>query len=60
MKDNNNKQNVDDTLKEMTENPRQALKEDYNQTKSDMQNVKEGAKDKLGMDNDEEKGREIR
>jgi hypothetical protein len=36
-----NKQHVTDTIKEMKDDPKQALKEDYEQTKADMKNMKE-------------------
>ncbi len=41
MDTHNNKTHFTDTVKDMKENPKEALKEDYNQTKADMQNVKE-------------------
>jgi hypothetical protein len=36
-----NKQHVTDTIKEMKDDPKQALKEDYEQTKADMENMKD-------------------
>jgi hypothetical protein len=50
MKDDN-KQHATDTLRDLTKNPKEALKEDYDQTKADMQQMKE----KVMGDDDEEK-----
>ncbi len=38
---NDNKQNVGDTLKEMKDDPKKALEEDFEQTKADMSNIKD-------------------
>ncbi len=39
--EDNNKQNVDDTMRDMTKDPKEALKKDYEQTKADMKGMKE-------------------
>jgi hypothetical protein len=57
MKDEN-KTNVGDTLRNMKDNPKEAMKEDYNQTKADMKAAKENAQEKakgaLGEEDSEE------
>jgi hypothetical protein len=49
MKDDN-KTHVSDTLKDLKDDPKEALQNDYEQTKADMQNIK----DKATSRNDEE------
>ena len=38
---NDNKQYVNDTIREMGDDPKKALEEDYEQTKADMKNIKD-------------------
>lgn len=40
------KQNVTDTIKDIPKDPKDALQDDYEQTKADMKNMKDAAVDK--------------
>jgi hypothetical protein len=46
-----NKIHATDTIKKMGDNPKEAMKDDFEQTKADMQNMK----DKMTNDDDSEK-----
>jgi hypothetical protein len=54
MKDHNNNGKVDvtDTPKNIPEDPAQAIKDDYKQTKADMHNLKDNVKEKLTDEDD--------
>jgi molecular chaperone GrpE (heat shock protein) len=55
MKDDN-KTNATDTMRDMTREPGEAIKKDYEQTKADMENVKDKAEDKMEDMSDGSKG----
>ncbi|MBX4198413.1 hypothetical protein KW782_03710 [Candidatus Parcubacteria bacterium] len=49
-----NKTNMTDTIKDLKDNPKEAMKEDYDQTKADMANMKDNLKEKITGDTNDQ------